>query len=289
MEKAVNMTAQPLVSFVIAAYNAADFVRETLESVRTQTYTNIEVLMVNDSSTDGTLAILQEYADRDARFIVINNTKENKGFVNSLNVGIRAAKGKYIARLDADDVCTEDRLAVQIPYLEANPSIDMVAAWIVFIDEHGKEGGAWDLDRRINSPAAIRRKMPKENCIAHPTVTGKTEVFKQLEYLYFPYNNEDHFMWLRVLGAGYTIGKVQQVLLRYRVHSNSMTQTDFRSLNIFRKRFNTKRDYLQLKEKAGKLSWFDVKVLMYMVPDMIMTIAKDLKRRVKHAIQPAAR
>jgi glycosyltransferase involved in cell wall biosynthesis len=112
------MNDAPLVSMLIAAYNAAATLRETLDSVLTQTYENIEIIVVNDGSTDDTTVVLENYGDR----IRVVNTP-NGGLSAARNVGLKHARGQYIALIDADDICEPGRIRLQMDYLANNPDI----------------------------------------------------------------------------------------------------------------------------------------------------------------------
>ena len=92
----------PLVSVVMSVYNSEKYLKEAIESILNQTYTNFEFIIVNDGSTDSSLDIIQEYMKKDERIVLIS--RDNKGLPYSLNEGIEKAKGKYIARMDADDI-----------------------------------------------------------------------------------------------------------------------------------------------------------------------------------------
>ncbi|ETJ84818.1 glycosyltransferase family 2 protein, partial [Vibrio parahaemolyticus] len=109
----------------------------TLDSVISQTYLDIEVICINDGSTDNTQAILEDFKKRDDRIRIIN--RENKGLVYSLNQGISISKGKYIARMDADDICLPKRFEMQVKFLESNPSVGLVGTSYMYIDENDNQ------------------------------------------------------------------------------------------------------------------------------------------------------
>jgi len=109
------------VSIVMSVYNAQKYLDEAIESILNQTYSNFEFIIINDGSTDKSLEIIENYAKKDSRIIVIN--RENKGLIYSLNEGIRKANGKYIARMDADDISLPQRLEKQVEFMEKNKNI----------------------------------------------------------------------------------------------------------------------------------------------------------------------
>src|SRR3972149_11319418 len=127
----------PLISVILSTHNQGRYLKEAIDSILKQTYKNLEFLIVNDDSTDLTRHILQKYNDK--RLKIITN-KQKRGLTKSLNKAIRLSKGKYLARMDADDVSTKDRLKTQIAFLEKNKSIIVAGSWAQVIDEKGIKG-----------------------------------------------------------------------------------------------------------------------------------------------------
>ena len=115
---------RPKVSWIVPVYNGEQYLALALESIRTQTFGDLEALILDDGSTDGTGAIIAGFVQRDSRFRVI--TKPNTGLTDTLNVGLRAARGEYICRLDADDIAQPERCAIQARYLDAHPDCVLV-------------------------------------------------------------------------------------------------------------------------------------------------------------------
>ena len=129
------MDEKPLVSVLIAAYNEEDWIEKALESIVSQTYKNIEIIVVDDGSTDDTLKILETKRQEDRRINII--TQENKGLTRSLNIGISKCNGKYIARMDADNISRKDRIQKQVTFLTKNADYTVVGSWRKEIDEKG--------------------------------------------------------------------------------------------------------------------------------------------------------
>jgi glycosyltransferase involved in cell wall biosynthesis len=125
----------PLVSVIIPAYNAERFVARTLESVLSQTYTNIQVLVVNDGSTDGTVKIVESYAQKDSRIRILH--QPNLGAPAARNCAIKSCEGEYIAPVDADDIWHKEKIQAQIEcFLHSSPSVGLVYSWSKIIDEN---------------------------------------------------------------------------------------------------------------------------------------------------------
>ena len=126
-----------IVSVVMSVYNSEKYLPEAIESILNQTYTNFEFIIINDGSTDNSLRIIKEYANKDKRIIVIS--RENKGLIFSLNEGIEVSKGKYIIRMDADDISLPNRLKIQLDFMEKNKDIAICGTVAITFDENNNE------------------------------------------------------------------------------------------------------------------------------------------------------
>src|SRR6478752_4840840 len=205
----------PAVSVILPAYNCEKYIAKAIESVLHQTFTDLELIIVNDGSTDRTEEIIRSFSDPRILYQV-NNT--NKGLVFTLNKGIDIANGSYIARMDGDDICHPERLAKQKIFLDQNDEITIIASTIDFINEQEEKTSIWELDRQTITPEQIKKAMLKQNCIAHPTVMIRSEVLKKMKYKEYQKNIEDYDLWLRMLNRGYKIAKLNEPLLLYRIH-----------------------------------------------------------------------
>jgi glycosyltransferase involved in cell wall biosynthesis len=129
-------STSPLVSVIIPAYNAERFIARTLESVLSQSYKNIEVLIINDGSTDRTLEIAESFARDDSRIRILH--QPNLGATAARNCGIKSSKGEYIAPLDADDIWHEEKIQAQVEgFQRCGPSAGLVYSWSIIVDEKG--------------------------------------------------------------------------------------------------------------------------------------------------------
>src|SRR5258708_3751905 len=137
------MPCSPAVSVVMPAYNSEPHIAEAIESILAQTFTDFEFIIINDGSTDGTRSILHAFAAGDSRISIYEHA--NSGLVVSLNRGCQMARGKYIARMDADDVSLPTRLAKQFNYLERNSEVGIIGTWIQDMGPDGKLGPVWPL------------------------------------------------------------------------------------------------------------------------------------------------
>ncbi|WP_051305116.1 glycosyltransferase family 2 protein [Chitinilyticum litopenaei] len=206
----------PLVSFVLPCFNADRYLQETLDAICSQTYTRWECVAIDDGSTDGTLAILQAAAARDARFRIIS--RENRGLIATLNEGIAAAAGEWIARIDADDLCTPDRLEKQLARV-LDTGADVCGAWVRFF---GDRDGEWHLPA---SDAGIRALLLFNAALAHPTVLARRTLLLAHPYPADAPHAEDYALWCALAQAGARFTAVPRVLLHYRTHAGQITQT----------------------------------------------------------------
>lgn len=269
----------PLVSIILPAYNCEKFIRKTIHSLINQTYSNFELLVINDGSTDATTSIIQSF--KDTRIQLIQNEK-NKGLIYTLNKGIELSKGKYIARIDADDICLPERLQKQVNWLEENTQIAIVATQILLIDEQDEATGNWLLDMQNTTANQIKKAMLWQNCIAHPTVLFRSEIIKKYQYSNNQKHSEDYDLWLQILADGFIIEKVPEQLVKYRVHSNSVTGAINRKRNPFFIQYNTKRKFLLGRFQQLKWGLFETKILFTMLYDEMMGIGKVIKTLFKN-------
>jgi glycosyltransferase involved in cell wall biosynthesis len=211
------------------------FLTEALDSVVQQTYTNLEILCINDGSSDNTGEVLEKYAKMDSRIKVIHNP-ENLKLIKTLNKGVGLANGEYIARMDADDVCFPDRIEKQLHYLFENPEIDVVSTANIVIDENGNVIGKSTPRAKFYTTCMFSSFFYVP--IGHPDVMGKTKVFKGNPYLEneIALHVEDYELWSRLLRKGYRLANMPDFLLYFRKNMNSVSNlyTDIQNVNFAR-------------------------------------------------------
>lgn len=204
-------------------YNAMPFLTEALESIIHQTYSNLEILCINDGSTDETGEVLERYAQQDNRIRVVHN-ETNLKLIKTLNKGILLANGEYIARMDADDIAVSDRIQIQIDYLEQHPEIDVVCTASYNMTEEGIVFSE-NLPRNytpIGSLYASFMFVP----IGHPEVTLKTKVLQDNSFKEEGHaiHTEDYELWARLLRKGYRLVNISAKLHYYRINSQSVSR-----------------------------------------------------------------
>jgi glycosyltransferase involved in cell wall biosynthesis len=215
----------PRVSVVMPFRNAGKFIAESLASLTRQTYTRLEILAIDDGSTDDGPAIVGEAAARDPRIVLVR--EGSRGFVPSLNRGIELARGEFIARMDADDICLPDRFAKQVAFLDANPSVGVVGGQIVPIVEGGTERRVarpqWWLETPLRHDDIVR-SLPSRNSIYHPTAMLRRDVLVAAKGYRAPFVVvQDYDLWLR-LAERTQLANLPDRVLQYRFHVDQATQ-----------------------------------------------------------------
>jgi glycosyltransferase involved in cell wall biosynthesis len=266
----------PAVSVILPAYNCEKYIAKAIESVLHQTFTDFELIIINDGSTDRTGEIIKSFSDPRILY-QFNNTK--KGLVFTLNKGIDIARGRYIARMDGDDIALRERFEKQFNYLNKKDGVDLLATVVALINENGDPCGTWKSDEMNISEDDIRKCLPKDNCIAHPTVMGKIEVFKKYKYNHTQSQSEDYDLWLRMICDGAIIHKLSEPLLQHRILSSSFTRSNKK--NVFWKIGETQLRFAWQQFQKGKLSLFAWRTFMYGCLNMVKGFFKQLKTIVK--------
>ena len=196
---------QPLISVVMPVYNTAKYVSDAIYSIVAQTYPHFEFIIVDDGSTDGTVEIIRKFASKDTRIRLIS--LPHGGWPRAANAGIMLAQGKFIARMDADDVALPERFSIQLAWMQKT-GVDICGSCI---KRFGAEDGLiWFPETH----EAIRHELLFRVGILHPTMIIRADILKTQ-----PYNEKtDYEFWTR-LAPIYRMGNVQQVLLKHRCHS----------------------------------------------------------------------
>lgn len=213
----IILTMKVSLSVIIPVYNGARWLRPALDSVLNQRFDeSLEVIVVDDGSTDGSAAIVDAMRRKHAALKLLLN-EHNHGIVRSLNRGLDAAQGRFIARMDADDICLPSRFARQLSFLQAGKA-DLCGTWFI---EFGK--GIPRAVRWPNTETALRASMLFQNSICHPSIMARREVFDCYRYRDEYRLAEDYDLFARAM-TGSRIANVPEVLLRYRRHAQQATQ-----------------------------------------------------------------
>lgn len=209
----------PAISVILPVYNGECYVQEAVESILAQTFTDFELIIINDGSTDGSGAILRALAVRDPRIVLVE--RPNGGLVSALNEGIQRARAPIIARMDADDVAMPERFALQLARMSAEPGLGVLGSFIRIVDKTGRF--IRQCDYPVN-PEETVRFLEHGSPVAHPTVMMRKEaVIKVGGYRRAFLQAQDYDLWLRISEAGYAIANIPQPLLNYRMHSGNVS------------------------------------------------------------------
>ena len=213
------MNPSPAISVVLPVYNAEAYVREAVESILAQTFTDFELIAINDGSTDDSGAILRELAARDTRIVLIE--RPNGGLVSALNDGIESARAGLIARMDADDVAMPERFALQHARMAQEPELAVLGSFFNIIDKDGSIIRLYD-DLPL-TPAAARSAVGGF-LVAHPAVMMRRDaVLKAGGYRKAFCHAEDYELWLRMSDLGYAIANLPRPLLNWREHGDNVS------------------------------------------------------------------
>ena len=230
------MVTNPLVSILMPVYKTAPYLREAMDSMLSQTFTDFELIVLDDCSPDDAAAIMDTYSDSR---IVRYKGEKNAGLSNVLNVGIGMARGKYIARMDSDDISLPNRLQVQVDYLETHPEIDLVSVGMRLF---GAKEEVWI--RELN-PEKVKINALFHSPILHASSVWRKDSFENqgLRFRQERVPAEDYDLWVRALVKGLKLVNLPDVLYKYRMHPSQATlQTDKTSA----KSREVQQEYLRL-------------------------------------------
>ena len=215
MSRLIENVSTPLISVILPVYNGEKYLANSINSILAQTFGDFELILIDDGSTDSSPKILKEYERRDSRVRLI--LRENRGLVTSLNEAIDIARGKWVARMDADDIALPHRLERQLEWLTITGA-DISGSWVQRFGSSDK--------RRIKlyqTDEAIKMEILFSSPFAHPSVMMRTNLVKHLRYDITFEKAEDYDLWERAAVAGWKMTNVQEVLLLYRVHPTQIS------------------------------------------------------------------
>ncbi len=212
------MSETPKVTGLITAYNSGRFIYRSVDSFLTQTFTDFEVVVVDDGSTDGTGAVLDEYARRDPRVRVFH--QENSGPAGAGNRGFAEARGEYVAILDHDDIAVPDRFAKQVAYLDSHPEVAVVGGGLTVIDVRERKR---QTDHYPTEPSDMRRALYQGPAINHSSSMMRLDLIRRIGgyRLAFDYT-VDVDLFLRIADHA-ELASIWDVVVYYRAHANQVT------------------------------------------------------------------
>lgn len=220
---------EPVVSILIPVFNGVDTVEESVRSLIEQTFDDFEIIAVDDGSSDGTGALLDDMARQDRRLRVLH--LPHAGLIPALNAGLAECRGGFIARMDADDICHADRLRLQVELMRAQPEVSVCGSLVKSFPPEDVKGGFLKYEAWLNSLVTheeITRDIFVESPLAHPSVMMRADDLRAVggyREMGWP---EDYDLWLRFHAVGKRFAKVPEVLLYWREHRTRLTFTDSR-------------------------------------------------------------
>jgi glycosyltransferase involved in cell wall biosynthesis len=204
----------PVISVLMPVFNAEKYLNKSIESILNQSFTNFEFLIFDDCSNDNSAALIKSYFDKR---IKLYKSQSNQGYLVHLNKGIDLSKGKFIARMDADDISLPDRFEAQLAYLERNKEFALVGSSAIAIDEDDKELFT------INVPVKnLANELFWKNPFVHSSVMGRKDILKKYYYNSDYYTAEDYYLWSQI-ASFYPVANIEKPLLKYRVHNESIS------------------------------------------------------------------
>jgi glycosyltransferase involved in cell wall biosynthesis len=250
----------------MAVYNGEKYLREAIESMLNQTYTNFEFLIINDGSTDTTEEIILYYKDERIRYV---KNEQNLKLIASLNKGLDLANGKYIARMDADDISLPERLEKQVEYLEKNPEIGVLGSWVKTI------GLTQNKEIKFKSGYNnVRFELFFQNYLHHPSVMRSRDVLFQHNLKYENFiHAEDYAFWIKL--SNYTkIDILPEFLLLYRLHGNNISEVHVE----FQKKQTSQLRRIQLSDLGIELLDDELKLYESFLDDDLFYSSDEFKK-----------
>lgn len=263
----------PYISIIMSVYNAEKYLPQAVESILNQSFSDFEFIIIEDCSTDNSLQILKEYEKKDSRIKLIQKPENKKmqGFIENLNIGLKEAKGRYIARMDADDISYPNRLEKQVSFLDKNPDIFVVGSSVNLIDEQNQ------FIRKLEAKEVdsdIKHLMIKKVSMYHPVIMFRNE--KNIEYREKIYYCEDYDFYLRLIHQNKKFYNFVEPLLDYRILQSSISRKDG---NFFRALFVEKvKQFYNERKRTGKDSYlnFSPENLLNILSTEMKSSQKDL-------------
>ena len=238
------MILTPLVSVITPVYNREKYLVRCIESILEQTYSNFEFLIIDDKSSDNTLEIIKNYQLTDSRIKILENDK-NLGATLSFNRGLDICQGKYVARMDSDDISLSDRLEKQVEIFESWNDLEVLGAGAILIDHNENEIGRRQFPSDFNK---IKNILKTGVPVFDPSVMMRTSTLKEIN----GFDNrlapaDDYHLWLTLFKQKKIISNIDNYLIKYRLHDSNLSKVasreqlrkTFLALKIYNSNFST--------------------------------------------------
>jgi glycosyltransferase involved in cell wall biosynthesis len=217
MDRALK--SRPMISVLIPIFNGERYLQESLESIKSQTFIDFEILLIDDGSTDGSMSILKRFAQHDKRVRVISKT--NSGLTDTLNHGLLECRGNWIARMDQDDIASPKRLELQVKKFESDDALVLVGSDFATFDEQTQKTKLYRVppthEQLVERLERLRGFFPHSSALIHAETIRRIGGYDPLALF-----NEDWDLWLRLSDCG-KISSVTEPLVTIRKHPQQMT------------------------------------------------------------------
>ena len=267
-----NKRMKQVVSVVIPIYNCANFLRESIGSIQAQTYSNLEILCIDDGSTDGSQEIVTELARKDSRIRLIENS-ENLGISATLNKAISQASGDIIARMDADDLSLPERIMLQVNWLENEPELQILGSWLKLF---GARTGTYHYRKDANFIKALFLFF--SNGFPHNAVCYRKSLWERYQYDSNYDSVEDTELWCRIISCepDIKIANIPQVLALYRMHT---AQTSVKRNQNQQKLYQKiVRSYIQFFFSGDEVNNEQITLHNHLVNRTVLDSVEDVER-----------
>ena len=234
------------VSVIMPVYNSELYLKESVDSILAQTFTDFELICIDDCSTDNSLSILKTFADQRIKII---DQKKNGGVALARNAGISVSVGEYIAFLDADDIAYPTRLQKQVTFLDQHLEAAVVFSKVRLVDVYGNPNGKWLDDELHVTPTQIASRIAIANCVSQPAAMLRKNAIEDKPYSTAYKDSEDWGLWLQLLSEGKSLHKLDEVLVDYRIRPNSETQRS--NAQPLQKKIRFRETYLSLQNEKN--------------------------------------
>lgn len=266
----------PKVSVLMASCNGEKYIRQSVDSIVNQTFSDFELIVINDASSDKTAEILKEYAERDSR-IYFHSNEKNEGLTASLNTALKliSPDSQLICRMDDDDICMPNRLEVQTNYFQLHKDVGVVGSSAFIIDNENRVIGKRNVP---TEHAAITATLPRYNPMIHSSVMIRRDVLEKAGGYNAAFRtSQDYELWFRLAASGIRFANIPENLLQYRETRSAQRRKSMKyRLNDFKIR---KLGYRLLKLPFYTYIWLALPLLLGFVPTPIYNLLKKMDPR----------
>lgn len=264
------MQTKYFISVILPNFNGMPYLKTAVNSIISQTHKDFELIIVDDGSKDNSLGYLNGLKEKQIKLI---KNKTNIGIAKSLNKAIRLSKGKYIARMDADDIANPTRLKTQLQFMLNNKDISLCGTWAEKINRKGQKIGVIEYP---TSDKIIKKVLPYYNPVIHPSWFIKKDVYKKLNGYKNDYNGAEDYEFLLRARNHFGIANIPKILLKYRVSPQSQSQVMIKNID--------KLD-LKLKIKILRAEGFNLLLIIAILKKVVvMKIPFNLRAKLTNFI-----